>query len=302
MLTNTKNVDRYLINGTPLATYSIDFPYWDKAEIKVYLTKADGTLETLVENTNYTLSTPNGNNGTLTRVGDWTAGATNLTIAREMPLTQEVDLRNGDKIDAETLEQSLDNLTAQVQQVAEAQSRAFNTPIDEQGSNFVFPNKDARKGSGQGTIMGFGSDGNSIELRDLAGFDADVQSAADNAASSEASKVKASEWASKFNDADPGSTLPVEDGKYSSRKYAYDSEQKAVVSEAKALAETLYAASRNKDSRKTIHSALNLTENLSDCINELIYTNGYDQRMAQLENNIYVITDINSHPAVYTRK
>ena len=64
------------------------------------------------------------------------------------------------------------------------------------------------------------------------------------------------------------------------------------VSEAKALAETLYAASRNKDSRKTIHSALNLTENLSDCINELIYTNGYDQRMAQLENNIYVITEL----------
>lgn len=228
MLTNTTNVNRYLINGTPLSTYSISFPYWDKSEIKVYLTDSDGTLETLVENTNYTLSTPNGTNGTLTRVGDWTVGATNLTIAREMPLTQEVDLRNGDKIDAETLEQSLDNLTAQVQQVAEAQSRAFNTPIDEAGSNFVFPNKEARQGSGQGTIMGFGSTGDTIILRDLAGFDADVASAASNATAAGnakddavTAKNKAQEWATKFDDDNPDSTQPVEDGLYSSKAYAY---------------------------------------------------------------------------------
>ena len=64
------------------------------------------------------------------------------------------------------------------------------------------------------------------------------------------------------------------------------------IAQAKALAETLQAGTRNKDSQKTIHSVLNLTENLSSCISEIIDTNGYDQRMTQLENNIYVITEL----------
>ena len=64
------------------------------------------------------------------------------------------------------------------------------------------------------------------------------------------------------------------------------------VSEAKALAETLQAGTRNKDSQSAIHSVVNLMDNLSDCISELENTNGYDQRMAQLENNIYVITEL----------
>lgn len=191
MLTNTTNVDRYLITGTPLATYAIHFPYWDKEEINVYLTNSDGSLSTLTEGTNYTLSTPNGNNGTLTRVGDWTAGATNLTIIREMSLTQEVDLRNGDKIDAETLETALDNLTAQVQQLAETQSRAVVSSVDEAGSNLAIPNKASRIGSGSGTMMGFGSDGESIVLRDLAQFDADVASAASDASAAATSASNA---------------------------------------------------------------------------------------------------------------
>lgn len=197
MLTNTTNVNRYQIVGTPLSTYSISFPYWDKTEIVVYLTLSDGSLTTLTEGTNYTLSTPNGNNGTLTRVGDWTAGATNLTIVREMSFTQEVDLRNGDKIDAETLETALDDLTAQVQQLAESQSRAVISSIDEAGSSLTIPNKASRIGTGSGTMMGFGSDGESIALRDLAQFDADVASAASDASSASTSAGTATTQALK---------------------------------------------------------------------------------------------------------
>ena len=64
------------------------------------------------------------------------------------------------------------------------------------------------------------------------------------------------------------------------------------VAEAKALAETLQAGTRNKNSQRAIHGVLNLVGNLSDCISELEETNGYAQRMAQLENNIYVITEL----------
>ena len=64
------------------------------------------------------------------------------------------------------------------------------------------------------------------------------------------------------------------------------------VSQAKALAETLQAGTRNKDSLRAIHSVVNLSENLSSCISEIVYTDGYDQRMIQLENNVYVITEL----------
>ena len=64
------------------------------------------------------------------------------------------------------------------------------------------------------------------------------------------------------------------------------------VAQAKTLAETLQATTRDKDSLRAIHSVLNLTENLSSCISEMVYTDGYDQRMTQLENNVYVITEL----------
>jgi len=244
MLTNTNNVDRYVINTTPLATYSISFPYWDKSEIVVYLTLEDGSLETLVENTNYTLSTPDGNNGTLTRVGDWTSGATNVTIVRKMSLTQEVDLRNGDKIDAETIETALDNLTAQVQQLAETQTRAVGTSVDEAGVDLTIPSSAERAGSGSGTIMGFGPTGNTVVLRDLAEFDQDVSDTASNATTAsnaktaaESARDLAQEWASKFDSNNPSNTQPVADGNYSAKKYAYD----ANASEAEATEMRYYA-------------------------------------------------------------
>ncbi len=64
------------------------------------------------------------------------------------------------------------------------------------------------------------------------------------------------------------------------------------VEQAKSLAETLMEGTTNKESRRAIQSVLNLSENLSACISEIVYTDGYDQRMTQLENNVYVITEL----------
>lgn len=61
---------------------------------------------------------------------------------------------------------------------------------------------------------------------------------------------------------------------------------------AKELANTLSESSKNKDSYKAIQSVKNLCENLDNCITELEETDGYAQRSAQLENNIYVITEL----------
>jgi len=219
MLNNTSNVVRYTIT-TPLASYSIPFPYWAKDEIVVYLTLSDGSISTLVEDTDYSVSTPNGNSGTLTRITGWT-GSTKLTITREMPLKQLTDFRNGDVIDAETIEETFDQVVGQIQQQEEALSRAIKTPVDEAGSDITLPGRTARQGSGSGTILGFDSSGDVGVVRDLAQFDSEVSQvhsdatdAAASKAAAAASEAKAEKWAVEDED------VPVEPGKYSAKHYA----------------------------------------------------------------------------------
>ena len=97
MLTNLDNVVRYTVSGN---TYAITYPYWSTEEIKAYITLSDGTVSGLTYGTDYTVTAPNGVNGTLTKVSAWT-DAEKLTIVREVELTQEIDLINGEKIDGE---------------------------------------------------------------------------------------------------------------------------------------------------------------------------------------------------------
>lgn len=64
------------------------------------------------------------------------------------------------------------------------------------------------------------------------------------------------------------------------------------IAEAKALADSLLESTNNKNSLKAIKSARNLCDNLGKCLAEIEATDGYDQRMSQLENNIYIITEL----------
>ncbi len=52
-----------------------------------------------------------------------------LTIARILPLTQALDLENGGKFDADSIEQGLDVLEMQIQQISEAVDRAVKVAI-----------------------------------------------------------------------------------------------------------------------------------------------------------------------------
>lgn len=184
MITNANNVVRYQISGN---SYAITYGYWDKQEIKVYLTDADGSIRLVALGVDYTLTDADGVSGTLTKISDW-GDATRITIQREVDLTQERDLVNGQTVDAEVLESALDHSMAAIQQLNEGQSRSLKFSVDEAGSDITLPNKDTRKGSGSGTIMGFDSTGDAAIVRDLKQFDQDVQNTASNAASALASK------------------------------------------------------------------------------------------------------------------
>lgn len=64
------------------------------------------------------------------------------------------------------------------------------------------------------------------------------------------------------------------------------------VETAQRLAEKLLKNTTNSESRKAINNVLHLCGSLESSIGKLCQTDGYDQRMEQLETNIYVITEL----------
>lgn len=64
------------------------------------------------------------------------------------------------------------------------------------------------------------------------------------------------------------------------------------VEQARQLAESLLAGTKNRDSRKAIASASDLCRTLSGKIEQIAATEGYDARMEQLESNVYILTEL----------
>lgn len=219
MLTNPTTAVRYTL--TPgVSSFSITFGYWDKSQILVLLTEANGDLTTLTLGTDYTLSNPDGVSGTLTKVSDW-GDATKLTIMRAVPVTQERDLINGQVLDAQEIEQAFDKATAILQEHKEKLSRAVLFSEDEEGSNITLPGKVNRQGSGYGTILGFDGSGDVAIVRDLKTFDDDVAAAIAAAAAASASEINAGNSATKAGKwAEEAEDTPVEAGKYSAKHHA----------------------------------------------------------------------------------
>ena len=64
------------------------------------------------------------------------------------------------------------------------------------------------------------------------------------------------------------------------------------VKSAEAIASKLIETTSEKDSLRAINSVLNLCHNLEDKMQEIAVTQGYDSRMSQLNDNIYVMADL----------
>lgn len=121
----------YQGNGATTAfTYTFLIPAASDAVISL-TDIAGNTTETLDPST-YTitgLNDPNGGTVTYPNVGSPITTASNITIQRVLPLTQEVDLTNQDGFFPTVLENALDNLCMQVQQVQEEIDRAVIFPV-----------------------------------------------------------------------------------------------------------------------------------------------------------------------------
>ena len=64
------------------------------------------------------------------------------------------------------------------------------------------------------------------------------------------------------------------------------------VESARALAEELLRSTKNEDSRKAMKNVIQLCDNMTTYMSRIQETEQYDDRMEQLETNIYGITQL----------
>jgi len=115
-------------NGNGVTTaFSGTFKIFDEAHVQVIATDAAGaeTVKTLT--THYTVSGVGGSGFTVTMLAAPALG-TKITLIRDVPFTQEVDLENQGAYFAEVVEQALDAAVSRDQQLQEQVSRSVKIP------------------------------------------------------------------------------------------------------------------------------------------------------------------------------
>lgn len=147
---------RAVFDGNGAATkFPFTFRVWEPSEIAVSVTDPRGVTETASEY-DVTLA-GSGNGGTVTYLheGAPLAVGWRLTILRNMPFIQSVDLLSGTRFDPQVIEDQLDQATAERQQLKEAVDRAVKLPAasdmtpEEYGRELLDARDDAQQSAQQ---------------------------------------------------------------------------------------------------------------------------------------------------------
>jgi hypothetical protein len=138
-------------NGA-LLVFAYTFRIFEDSDLEVTIQDTSVTPQTeitLVLNVDYTVSgagNPTGGNVTLVLGGQLSAAPTatdNITIRREIPLTQEIDYVENDDFPAESHEEGLDRGTMVDQQIQEEVDRSLKIPANITGIDVTLPEPEA---------------------------------------------------------------------------------------------------------------------------------------------------------------
>lgn len=133
--TISSQATRIQYTGNDVAT-SFPFPYkfLQTSDLTVVFTNTSGSDSTLVEDTDYTVTgagVESGGTVTYPVSGDPLATGEYITIYRQVPYTQEADLSNQGAYFLETIEDTADKLSMQIQQVKEITDRCPKLSISD---------------------------------------------------------------------------------------------------------------------------------------------------------------------------
>lgn len=128
-MTVSTEVDHNEYTGNGVTT---SFPYtfriFNKSDLVVQVVDLDENIAVLALDTDYTVTGAGGYNGGNVILSKALANGYQISILRELPVTQETDLRNQGKFFAEVHEDALDKLTMLIQHVRSWFSLALRKP------------------------------------------------------------------------------------------------------------------------------------------------------------------------------
>ena len=141
-------------DSTTAFDLGVDFIFYDTSDLSVSIVDdVTGTVTTLTEGVDYTVSGGSGATGTVTLIGSYSGGLasdTTLIVLLDIPLKQLADFVNGEISDAEVSERVADRLTKICQQLEEKIGRTLRasiietaiadlpTPVERRGKLFFF--------------------------------------------------------------------------------------------------------------------------------------------------------------------
>jgi len=131
-MTVSTTTSRIVYAGNGVTTiFAFPYRFLVNGDLDLTLFAADGTSETLVLTTDYTVTGADSDaGGSVTMVVAPAVGET-LVIRRIVDLTQETDYISGDAFPAESHERALDKLTMSDQQLQEQMDRSLTAPLDD---------------------------------------------------------------------------------------------------------------------------------------------------------------------------
>lgn len=166
-VSSTTNRKEYTGNGATVTFAISPVVIFATSDLEVYVvTTATGVATPLVENTDYTVTTPVPFDGTATV--DLSGGASpygapsasqTLVIVRNLPLVQETDFVQNDPSDAEVAEDAFDYATMVMQQLSARVDRSFRlSDSDVSGADLILPEVAERADK----FLSFNSDGDLV--------------------------------------------------------------------------------------------------------------------------------------------
>lgn len=125
---NTTTKLQYKGNGKN-RTFGITFPLADGSHLRLFLTTPQGVESEITKNFAFSDTLDSITYPTLESGMEPLADGYTLTLLRQTPPTQELDLQSGHALDAEELERGFDKLTCLVQEAQEQIARAICYPV-----------------------------------------------------------------------------------------------------------------------------------------------------------------------------
>ena len=135
-MTVSMQITKRIYQGNGVTTqWDVDFPVLSAEDVKVYVTSPQGVEEEVTSGytfdlLSHTLTYPTEESGKTALPQGWS-----LTLLRQTPFTQEIDLIRQGELDAEVLEEGYDKLTLLVQELNEKAQRSIRYPVSTQESN-----------------------------------------------------------------------------------------------------------------------------------------------------------------------